>query len=86
MTLLLKCMSCLTCSDECCGVASGASGSTSGNGNEEMAALQLELVVLQTVLQVLETETDRAAVYQFMGGLTHQGCSDAIGSICFNPP
>jgi hypothetical protein len=23
---------------------------------------------------------------KYIGGHTHQGCSDAIGSMCFNPP
>ena len=43
--------------------------------------LVLSLSKSQTVM-----ETDIAVVVALNGGHTHQGCTDAIGKMCVNPP
>jgi hypothetical protein len=70
------------------GIASGASGSTSGNGYARNGGIAIGVgsVADGTSGNGNGNGQGGGVAINWGSGHTHQGCSDAIGSMCFYPP
>jgi hypothetical protein len=68
------------------GVANGASGSTSGNGNADFGGIAIGAGSVADGTSGTGDGKGHCGGVAINGGHTHQGCSDAIGSMCLNPP
>jgi len=68
------------------GTASGASGSTSGNGNAGNGGIAIGAGSVADGTSGTGNGNGQGRSVALDGGHTHQGCTDAIGKMCFNPP
>ncbi len=68
------------------GVGDGASGSTSGNGNAGNGGIAIGVGSVANGNSGNGNGNGQGGGVAINGGHTHQGCTDAIGSMCFNPP
>jgi hypothetical protein len=68
------------------GTASGASGSTNGNGNAGNGGIAIGVGSVADGTSGNGNGNGQGGGVAINGGHTHQGCTDAIGKMCFNPP
>jgi hypothetical protein len=68
------------------GVANGASVSISGNGNAGNGGVAIGPGSVADGTSGTSNGNGHGRSIALDGGHTHQGCTDAIGSMCFNPP
>jgi hypothetical protein len=68
------------------GVAGGAFGSTSGNGNSGDGGLAIGAGSVVDGTSGTGNGHGHSGGVELNGGHTHQSCNDAIGKICFNTP
>ena len=68
------------------GVADGASGSTNSNVNAGNDGIAIGPGSVADGTSGNANGNGQVRSVAINGGDTHQGCTDAIGSMCFNPP
>jgi hypothetical protein len=64
----------------------GASGSTSGNGNAGNGGIAIGVGSVADGTSGKGNGNGHGGGVAINGGHTHQGCTDAIGKMCLNPP
>jgi hypothetical protein len=68
------------------GIANGASGSTNGNGNAGNGGVAIGAGSVADGTSGNANGNGQSRRVAINGGHTHQGCTDAIGTMCLNPP